>query len=47
VPPLPEALGRLKKRDRYEKLAERAVADLEPWRQRVALPSAFVYPASP
>jgi methylenetetrahydrofolate--tRNA-(uracil-5-)-methyltransferase len=37
VPPLPEALGRLKKRDRYEKLAERAVADLAPWMEKVAL----------
>jgi methylenetetrahydrofolate--tRNA-(uracil-5-)-methyltransferase len=37
VPPLPAELGRLKKRDRYEKLAQRAVADLGPWAERVSL----------
>jgi methylenetetrahydrofolate--tRNA-(uracil-5-)-methyltransferase len=40
VPPIPRVGRKLKKRDRYEKMAERALADLEPWIAKLRPPSA-------
>jgi len=40
VPPLEPAQRKLKKRARYQKMADRALADLEPWLNAIGGPGA-------
>ena len=47
LPPLEGKERRLKKRDRYAKMSERALADLDGWLPRIEAPEAYVAPEEP